>query len=606
MDYLKDRAVSLPDKPGVYLMLDKTKQVIYVGKAKNLYNRVTSYFRSVENHDIKTRLMVSQVSDFDYIVTDTEFEALVLENSLIKRHKPKYNILLKDDKGYPYIRLSVNEEYPRFSIVSKPADDGAKYFGPYRGRVESRQAIEAVCAALKLPTCKRRFPRDIGKGRPCLNRHLGKCRAVCMGKVSREEYLESVNRAVMILEGKSQSIAEKLKERMNAYSAELKFEAAARVRDEIRAIENLGIRQKVLSGGMSDTDVIAVFTAESKSAFSILHYLKGELLETETRLIETPVYANRGELISGFVKQYYGNRSRLPKSIWLSDAIPDAELIERWLSEEKNPGRVKISVPARGEKLQTVRMAEENAKQKALTASTKTERINRSLEDLGKILNLEKTPVRIEAYDISHTAGADMVSSMIVFENGAPAKNEYRKFTIKTLEGSDDCAAMRETVARRIERYLINDEKFNALPDLILVDGGKAQVNTVYGLLSEYNIGIPVFGMVKDDRHRTRAIITHEGSEVGILSPGVFRLIVGIQEEVHRFAVSYHKKLRSSKGFRSGLTRIPGIGEERAKVLLKRFKSIDNIKNLSITELCEAVPKNIAENIYRHYHSERE
>ncbi len=598
-----EKALSLPAKPGVYLMLDKDRKVIYVGKAKRLINRVSSYFRENPNHNYKTQVMVNKVWDFDYIVTDTEFEALVLENSLIKRHMPKYNILLKDDKGYPFIRLSVDEDYPRFSIVSKPGNDKARYFGPYSGRSYSKQAIEAVCTALGIPACSRKFPRDIGKARPCLNYHLGKCCAVCAGKISREEYNDLIKRAVMLFEGKLDDIIAEMQKNMEVHAENLEFEQAAKLRDRINAMSKLGVRQKVMSGVLSDTDVIALHTGASKTAFAVLNYIDGALLESRVHIVDTPVYADRAELMSGFLKQYYMPRKIFPKHIYVSDEPEDVRVFEQWLGDIGG-ARVYISKPQRGDKLKLVEMAAENARENIRITENREEIVNRTLSDLQKILKLEKLPVRIEAYDISNTAGKEIVGSMVVYKNGEPRKRDYRRFKIENMPDQDDCASMAQMLERRISRMQAGDEKFVTPPDLILIDGGITQTSAVSSVLRSAGENIPVFGMVKDDRHRTRAIVNSSGQEIGIsANPAVFRLVGGIQEEVHRFAIDYHRKLRDASVSRSSLDKIPGVGKHRASALLRRFKSITNIKNADVNSLARVVPANVATEIYRYYHS---
>ncbi|MBQ4543978.1 MAG: excinuclease ABC subunit UvrC [Oscillospiraceae bacterium] len=599
----KEKALKLPQKPGVYLMLAKNGEVIYVGKAKKLYNRVNSYFRSNASHNSKTRMMVSQIYDFDYIITDTEFEALVLENSLIKRHMPKYNILLKDDKGYPSIRLS-NEEYPRFSVVSKPADDGARYFGPYGGRMESRRAIETVCELLRLPNCSRRFPADIGKGRPCLNSHIGRCDAVCAGKVTKQEYNERIERACMILSGKTDDVIKSLEEKMLVCADRLEFELASKYRDEIRAVSSLSTKQKIISSMMSDTDVFALFTGENKTVFSVLHYIDGSLLESETKMMDTPVYADLAELLEAFVVRYYSGRSRFPREIYLQHEPASLDALSEWLSELSGK-RVHVYTPKRGEKLKSVEMAYQNAKEKAVATMKREEREIRILEDLKKILALSDAPKRIESYDISNTSGSEMVAGMIVFKNGSPARSEYRRFKIKTLNNQDDPAAMREVLSRRFVRYKEGDEKFSNKPDLILLDGGITQVKAVAGLLDEMNINVSLFGMVKDDKHRTRAITDRSGGEIGIsANPAVFRFISSVQEEVHRYAIEYHRKLREKSMTESELTKINGVGKKRASELLAKFKSIPNITKASVEELAEILPQTVAQEVYNYYRRE--
>ncbi len=601
---IKEKALKLPQKPGVYLMLDKSGAVIYVGKAKKLYNRVNSYFRKNSSHNAKTRVMVRQIADFDYIITDTEFEALVLENSLIKRHMPKYNILLKDDKGYPFIRLNDKEAYPRFSIASKQGNDGAKYFGPYGGRVESKRSIETVSELLRLPVCRRKFPEDIGKGRPCLNHHIGRCDAVCAGNVSEAEYRERIEHASAILSGKTDELEKTLERKMAEHAEKLEFEKAGRLRDELRSIRALATRQKIISSIMSDTDFVAVYAGEGKTVFSILHYIDGTLLESETKVIDTPVFADEGELLENFVIRYYADRGNLPREIYLQHETEYAELLREWLSERAGR-RVEVHVPKRGDKARLIALAEKNAREKAESLADKEERAAKVSEDLKKILGLSETPRRIEAYDISNTSGDETVAAMVVFENGSPCRSKYRRFKIETVIGQDDPKAMRETVERRMTRYLGGDEKFSPLPDIILLDGGKTQLSAVVPMLSEMGISVPVFGMVKDDKHKTRGILTADSREVGISqSPSVFRLVSAIQEEVHRFAIEYHRKRRQKSFTKSELDAIPGVGKARREKLMRHFKSLAKIKSASKAELSEVVGKSLAEVIFNAFHKE--
>ncbi|MBQ3055553.1 MAG: excinuclease ABC subunit UvrC [Oscillospiraceae bacterium] len=601
-----EKALGLPEKPGVYLMLNRTHEVIYVGKAKCLPNRVSSYFRPNPNHNEKTRVMVSKVWDFDYIVTDTEFEALVLENSLIKRHMPRYNILLKDDKGYPFIRLSVGDSYPNFTVVSKPLNDGARYFGPYGGRGSCFKAIDAVRSALGIPSCKRVFPREIGRGRPCLNYHMGKCRGVCAGQVSPEEYRTLIDAACAIFDGKAEWIIEQLHSEMEQAAENLEFERAAKLRDEMKAIERLCVKQNVLPGMAADTDVIALYPGESKTVFAVLHYIGGALLESETHVLETPVYAERSELLSGFIRQYYMPRKLFPKQIYLSDAPEDIGLLSEWMTNIQG-AKVTLSVPQRGEKRKLVALAEENAKEKAARAASKEEVVRRTVKDLQDLLGLETPPHRIEAYDISNTSGKDMVGSMVVFEDDAPKKKDYRIFAIKTLQDQDDCAAMREVLSRRIKRLQSGDEKFAVRPDVILLDGALGQVHAVQEELNLAGETIPLYGMVKDDRHRTRAIVNANGDEIGIAAnPAVFQLVGKIQEEVHRVAIEYHRKLRYASTTRSGLKEIPGIGEKRHKALLKHFGSLAAIRKASVEELSAVLPRNAALAVFERFRANEE
>ena len=602
----KEKALKLPQSPGVYIMQNSQKEIIYVGKAKKLYNRVNSYFRAGTAHNSKTKHMVSQIADFDYIITDSEIEALVLENSLIKRHKPKYNILLKDDKGYPFIRILKKEAYPRFSIVSKVADDGAEYFGPYGGRVESRRAIETVSELLRLPVCTRKFPRDIGKARPCLNAHIGRCDAVCAGKVSKEEYKEKIDKACMILSGKTREVIEKLEKKMLSHAEKLEFELAGKLRDEIRAVSALSTKQKIISSMMSDTDVVALYAGENKTFFSILHYIDGTMLESETRTVEPPVFGELSELLEEFLLRYYAERASLPREIYIQYELSSTETLGEWLSELAGR-RVHVICPKRGEKLKLVDMAAKNASEKASASINKDERAARILEDIKKILGLSELPRRIESYDISNFAGKEMVGGMVVFQNGAPLKREYKRFKIKTLTNQDDPRAMREMLSRRFLRSQNGDENFSKKPNLILLDGGIAQVRAVAELLRELDIDIPLFGMVKDDKHMTRAITDVRGREIGIsANPAIYRFFATLQDEVHRYSIDYHKKLRARTMTESELTRIDGVGKSRALKLLEKFKSIEKIKLADVSELSEYVPLKVAENIYKNYHGEED
>ena len=602
----KEKALKLPQSPGVYIMMNESREVIYVGKAKKLYNRVNSYFRFNSSHNKKTRKMVSQIRDFDYILTDTELEAFVLENSLIKRYMPKYNILLKDDKGYPFIRLSVKEDFPRFSIVSKPLDDGAEYFGPYGGRVESRRAIETVSELLRLPTCKRRFPQEIGKGRPCLNSHIGRCDAVCTGKVSKEEYREKISRACMILSGKTDEVIRSLEKKMLFHADNLEFELAGKLRDEMRAIGALSTKQKMISSMLSDTDVIALYTGESKTAFAVLHYIDGALLESEVKMIETPVYGEISELMEEFLLRYYSGRSSLPKEIYIQHEVSSTETLADWLSELSGR-RVRVICPKRGEKLALVRVAEKNAEEKAKSQINRDERSKKILADLSRILSLEDGPQRIESYDISNTSGKEMVGGMIVLINGSFARREYRRFKIKTLDNQDDPRAMREVLERRFARYREGDEKFSNKPDLILLDGGITQVRAVSSLFAEIGVDIPLFGMVKDGKHMTRTLVDASGREIGIsATPSVFRFIATVQDEVHRYSIEYHRKLRERNMTESELTKIPGIGKKRAESLLRHFKSINSIKEADVDVLCEVLTLELAKKVFEYYHGEEE
>ena len=599
-DELKEKARSLPLKPGVYIMQDAQSTVIYVGKAKALKNRVSQYFQDSASHTEKTRAMVSQIDHFDVIIADSEFEALVLECSLIKRHQPRYNILLKDDKGYPYIRLS-NEEYPKFSLVGKVAQDGARYFGPYASRHNTQAIVDALRTALRLPSCGKKFPRDIGKERPCLNFHMGKCDGYCRGEDLKEQHQEAMSQAVSLLEGRFKEVLADLKTEMEQAAEDLRFEKAAELRDRIRAIELLGARQKVVAGSLADTDVVGYFRGTAKSCFVVLHYVDGELAAKDMDLMETPMEEEEGEILSSLIKQYYGGRSRLPRHILLPCELPDQVPVTRMLSEQVGY-RVELLTPQRGAKMDLIKLANQNAVEEVERATTREERQNKLLEALGRMLGLDHPPRRMESYDISNTGADDMVASMVVYVDGRPLKRDYRHFKIKDLQGPNDYASMEQVLTRRFKRYLDGDEKFDQKPDLLLIDGGEQHVNVAAQVLERMGLDIPAFGMVKDDRHRTRALVHPDGREIGIQSvPAVFALIGQIQEETHRFAIEFNRQQRKGRIQGSVLDQIPGVGEKRKQQLLKYFKSMKAIKSASLEQLQEAVPKNTAQAVFSYF-----
>lgn len=596
---LRERALRLPMKPGVYIMMDENREVIYVGKAKKLKNRVSSYFRG--SHDSKTTAMVSKVSDFDVIIANSEFEALLLENSLIKRHMPYYNILLKDGKGYPFVRLSLAEQYPVFSIVSKAENDGAKYLGPFGGRSLTRDVLGAVCKTFKLPTCLRRFPRDIGKDRPCLNHHMDACDAYCRGVPGAEEYRRTIAEAEMILDGKTAELCARLEREMLQAAEDLKFELAAEKRDKLKAIRKLETKQRVVSGRSADSDVIGFVRGETKSCFVVLHYIGGSLLDKDFELLENPL-EDDGEAVSALLRQYYTLRGVYPKNIYLPCETEDNSLLERLFADQAG-SNVYVTTPQKGEKKRLVETANLNAAEEINRVVSREEKVLKTLQWLKESLGLKNYPERIEAYDISNTGSSDIVSSMTVFERLKPLKRAYRKFKIKGTDTPDDYYSMYETVSRRFERYLAGDEKFDTLPDIMLIDGGSAHASRAREALLEKGISIPVFGMVKDGRHRTRALVTPEGAEIGIsANPAVFSFIGRIQEETHRFAITYHRELRSKPLRGSELDKIAGVGEKRKAQLLKHFKSIKAIRAASLEELNKVVPRNTAASVYNYFH----
>ena len=598
-DELKEKAHALPLKPGVYIMQDKKNTVIYVGKAKALKNRVSQYFANLASHTEKTRAMVSQIDHFDVIVADSEFEALVLENSLIKRHQPRYNILLKDDKGYPYIRLTVKEPYPKFSLANRAAEDGARYFGPYGSRGNTQNIIDALRIALKLPSCNRKFPRDIGKERPCLNYHMGQCDGYCRADMDQSRYREAIDQAVRLLEGKFQEVGDELKAEMELAAEELRFEKAAELRDRYRAIELLGKRQKVVAGSLADTDVVGFHRGQAtRSCFVVLHFVEGELAAKDWDLIDTPMEEDAAEILSALVRQYYGGRGNLPRQILLPCELEDEVPLTRMLSEAAGR-KVELVTPQRGAKMDLIRLANTNAVEEVERWTTREERQNKLLELLGNMLNLPASPRRMESYDISNQGADDIVASMVVYVNAKPLKRDYRHFKLKDMDGPDDYASMDQVLRRRFQRYLDGDEKFADKPDLLLIDGGENHARVAVGVLRDLGLSIPVFGMVKDDRHRTRALVTPEGQEIGIQgNQAIFSLIGQIQEETHRFAIEFHRQQQNQRVKGSVLDQIPGVGEKRRSELLKHFKSIKNIKAATLEQLQEAVPRNTAQAVY--------
>ena len=472
IDELRDKANRLPLLPGVYIMKDARGEVIYVGKAKALKNRVSQYFQDQSRHNEKTRAMVAQIHHFDVIVVATEFEALVLECALIKRHQPRYNILLKDSKGYPYIRLSVQEEYPQFSLTSKVARDGARYFGPYGTRGASQGIIDALLSALRLPTCKRKFPRDIGKERPCLNFHMGTCDGYCRPDMDQSQYRANMDKAVQLLEGKLDQVVAEWTQAMEQAAEDLRFEKAAQYRDRIRAVQLLAKRQKAVVGSLADTDVVGYHRGEAKSCFVVLHYVDGELAAKDWQLLPLPMEEDEGESVATLTAQYYQGRQALPRQILLPCELEDEVPITRMLSEACGH-RVHLVTPQRGAKMDLIRLANKNAVEEVERATTREERQNKLLELLGNMLNLPAPPRRMESYDISNTGSDDIVASMVVFENGRPLKRDYRHFKLKDMDGPDDYASMQEVLRRRLQRAADGDVKFLPLPDVFLIDGGE-------------------------------------------------------------------------------------------------------------------------------------
>ncbi|MDD5932536.1 MAG: excinuclease ABC subunit UvrC [Oscillospiraceae bacterium] len=603
-DELRQKANDLPLAPGVYLMMDKTGKVIYVGKAKKLKNRVSQYFQDSASHSVKTRNMVAQVDHFDTIFVSSEFEALVLENSLIKRHMPHYNILLKDDKGYPFIRLS-RERYPRFSLVNSPAADSARYFGPFGGRYETHQALDAVLSALRLPTCSRKFPRDIGAERPCLNFHMGRCDGFCRPEMTEVEYNRRIAQAVQLLEGRSKQLLREMTAEMEAEAEALRFEQAAALRDRINAISALGKKQTVIAGLCADTDIWGICRGSGKCCYAILHMEEGNLAGRETELFTAPIEETEEEMLSALTAQYYLPRAILPHEILLPFDTGECENLSQVLTKRAGH-KVWVHVPQRGEKAELRAMAQRNAEEEAQRATTAAERVAHTLAVLGKLLDLPAPPGRMESFDISNTGKSDIVASMVVYQGTRPLKNAYRRFRIKELQGHpDDYASMQEVLRRRLARAAEGDEKFLPLPDVFLIDGGETHARAALEVVRSFGVTVPVFGMVKDDRHRTRALVTPEGREIGIVgNPAVFSLIGQIQEETHRFAITYHHESHKRSTLRSALDDIPGVGEKRKEALRKHFGTVKAIREADVEQLSAVLPRNAAEAVYKHFHGQ--
>ena len=602
MKILRKKAMSLPLLPGVYIMKNADGKIIYIGKAKALKNRVSQYFGSQNRHPVKVRKMVENVDRFDYIVTGSEFEALVLECSLIKQHSPKYNILLKDDKGYSYIRISEGE-YRKISAVFNKKDDGSEYIGPYLSSYSVRQSVDAANKIFKLPQCNKVFPRDFGKSRPCLNYYISQCCGLCTGKIKKSDYDEAVDGAIAFLKGDSRDIIADLRVKMEKAAEELDFEQAAKLRDRINSIERIKEKQKVVYKSVEEQDVFATADIDGSVCLAVLRFSNGRLFDSEHFFFDDP--GDKESMRSDFITSYYSMRDNIPKRVTLDGEVAERELLEQWLSEKKGK-KVTVFVPARGEQLEIVNMCRKNAEEKLAIKKGRTGREIAVLDELKDLLGLKKTPEYIESYDISHTAGQDSVAGMIVFKGGKPYRKAYKRFSIKSFDGNDDYRAMNEVLTRRFSEYeksKDSTEGFGKLPDLILLDGGVGQVHAVEPVLREFGLKIPLFGMVKDNRHRTRAI-SGDGGEIAINSKRqVFTLVSEIQNEVHRFSVAYHHQKHAKRGLSLSLTEIEGVGEKRASALLKYFKTMTAIKNAEVDELSKApgITSAVAQNIYDYY-----
>ena len=598
---LRRKAMALPLTPGVYIMKNKDKKIIYIGKAKALKNRVSSYFGSHSNHSLKVIRMVENVDDFDYILCDTEFEALVLECSLIKQHMPKYNILLKDDKGYNYIKIT-KEEFPRISECKQMDDDNATYIGPFISNFSVKNAVEETLKIFKLPTCNKKFPRDYNKSRPCLNGFMGNCCALCNGRISKEEYVASVEDAVAFLKGGSAAAVREMTAKMQEYSENLEFEKAAKLRDRIKAIKNLDEKQKVVSINVPEEDVFALVNSTKKACFNVIRFQNGKLTDSEHWLIDSIDDLPQARL--ELIERYYSMRDRVPSRIAVDGEIANEELLHQYL-ESLRKKKVELIHPQKGEHLAIVNLCIKNANEHLAQNQGRLGREMATLEELGNLLGLTKAPEYIESYDISHTFGADNVAGMVVYHNGRPMKKAYKRFSIKGFDGQNDVGSMNEVLTRRFKHYYEDDDDstFKILPDLILLDGGQPQVNAVLPVIRQMKLDVPVFGMVKDNKHRTRAI-AYDGGEIEINSHrAAFTLVSSIQEEVHRFAITYHHKKHQKSSFSTSLTNINGIGDKKAKALLKHFKTISAIKSSSVDDLLQVkgISEKNAQDIVSYY-----
>lgn len=612
---LEEELKNLPDSPGVYIMHGDDDEIIYVGKAKILKNRVRQYFHSSRNHSPKVLAMVSNIKYFEYIVTDSEIEALVLECNLIKKHKPKYNILLKDDKHYPYIKVSINQEYPKVYMTRTLKNDGGKYFGPYSGMQTVRTTLEMIQKIFKPPTCKRKFPEDIGKGRPCLNYHINNCFAPCIsGNITRDEYRKVFFDICSFLSGSHDKLLEELHAEMMIASKNMEFEKAAAVRDKIEAVKRFSEKQKITNADrQTDVDIIASARWNDKAFIEVFFVRKGKIFGHRSFCISDTAQIADEDIYADFIKQFYMDNTEIPKEILTEFQPSDLDVISGWLSGTKG-SKVTVSTPARGDKRKLIQMVHKNAEISCdnyrITSLNFSASKNKALVELTKKLNLSQVPKRIESYDISNISGADNVASMVVFLDGKPSKKDYRYFKIKSFEGANDYLAMQEVIYRRFRHALEEQEKvdsgeisldeckFLPLPDLILLDGGKGHLSSVKEILNAIDADVAVYGMVKDNKHRTRALVSEDGEVEISLLESVFKFVTQIQDEVHRSAIGYHRKLRNKNLEKSQLDEINGVGKTRKTKLLSHFKTIENIKNADIDELLQVVDSKTAQNIY--------
>lgn len=611
MFQIEEELKKLPSKPGVYLMHDEEDTIIYVGKAVSLKNRVRQYFQSSRVRSSKIEQMVSKISRFEYIVTDSELEALVLENNLIKEHQPKYNTMLKDDKTYPFIKVSIAESYPRVFLSRSMKKEKAKYYGPYTSAKAVKDTIDFIQKLFQLRTCNRNLPKDIGKGRPCLNYHIGQCNAPCQGLISQEAYQEQVNKAIRFLEGDHEQVIQMLEKKMKDAAERMDFESAMEQRDLLESIQQISQKQKITQSDGEDRDILAVATDEQDAVVQVFFVRGGKLIGRDHFYLRVAMNDTKSNILNSFLKQFYSGTPFIPRELVLQTEVEDHEILEQWMTQKRG-SKVYIKVPKKGTKEKLVELAEKNAE---MVLTQDRERIKReearttgAVQELEELLGLSKI-TRMEAFDISNTSGIESVGSMVVYENGKPKRSDYRKFKIKWVKGPNDYASMEEVLTRRFchgirEKQEGESSSFSRLPDLIMMDGGKGQVHAAQKVLERLNLAIPVCGMVKDDNHRTRGLYFKE-KEIAIeKNSESFRLITRIQDEAHRFAISYHRALRSKNQVHSVLDEIEGIGPTRRKSLMQTFTSIEEIRNASVEELLKApsMNKKSAEKVYHFFH----
>lgn len=611
MFHIEEELAKLPDQPGVYIMHDEKDAIIYIGKALSLTKRVHQYFQPSHDEGIKKKQMVSHIRRFEYIVTDSELEALVLECNLIKEHRPKYNTLLRDDKTYPYIQVTLGEAYPRVLFSRQIKKDKSKYFGPFTSGNAVRDTIDLVQKLYKLRTCNQKFPESFGKKRPCLNYHMKQCLGVCTGDVPQDEYNKNVEAALAFLDGKYEPVVKELKEKMQAASEELEFEKAATYRDLLESVKACMEKQKITASDGEDKDIIAVATDGEDAVVQIFFIRNGKMIGRDHFFLNVKIEEQKSDIIEAFLQQFYAGTPVIPKEVYVQEDLDRVEIISDWLSQKKGK-KVYIRTPKRGAKEKLVELAEKNAK---MVLDSDRERIKReegrtigAMKEIAALIGMEKIN-RMEAYDISNTSGFASVGSMVVFEKGKPKRSDYRKFRLKTVEGPNDYASMKEVLTRRFSHGLrdkeaMEENSFTAFPDVIMMDGGRGQVNIALEVLQELHLDIPVCGMVKDDHHRTRGLYYHnEEIPIDKHSEG-FKLITRLQDEAHRFAIEYHKSLRGKAQVKSFLDDIEGIGPARRKALMRRFESAEDMKNATVEDFLEIPEMNreAAENVYNYFH----